>query len=184
MQTCAYDIATGKNSIQSINENDWSTPWMNLSIGFKSLNLKLEWPVPVCKSIVQRREAYTLIQPRESPKVYGNNLGATALEHKTQVKIDRTVPKIFKDFSFHHCRSGLNIWTHNCFCNDAMSSQPYPWSWVSITSCQTPMLYGLVFCWCRKRRVTTTAKLLQQAKLASLRWLGSILLTQYSRYAF
>lgn len=92
-------------------------------------------------------------------------------------QIDRTVPKIFKDFSFHYCRSGLNIWTHNCFCKDAMSSQPYPWSWVSITSCKTPMLYGLVFCWCRKRRVTTTAKLLQQAKLASLRWLGSILLT-------
>jgi hypothetical protein len=95
------------------------------------------------------------------------------------VKIDKMVPQIFKDFSFHHCRcrSGLNIWTHNCFCKDAMSSQPYPWSWVSITSCQTPMLYGLVFCWSRKRRVTTTANLLQQTKLACLWWLESVLLT-------
>lgn len=124
-------------------------------------------------------EVYTLIQPRELPKVYGNNLGATTLEHKTQVKIDKMVPQIFKDFSFHHCRcrSGLKIWTHNCFCKDAMSSQPYPWSWVSITSCQTPMLYGLVFCWSRKRRVTTTANLLQQTKLACLWRLASVLLT-------
>jgi hypothetical protein len=56
-------------------------------------------------------EVYTLIQPRELPKVYGNNLGATTLENETQVKIDKMVPQIFKDFSFHHCRcrSGLNI---------------------------------------------------------------------------
>lgn len=134
----------------------------------------------LCKSIVKRRRGslHTHTTKRVAKSIWkqlGSNNSRTQntsedWQNGTPDFLTLFFPSLQVQVRFEHLNPQL-------FCKDAMSSQPYPWSWVSITSCQTPMLYGLVFCWCRKRRVTTTANLLQQTKLACLRWLASILLT-------
>lgn len=152
---------------------------MNFAIQFKTLNLKLEWPVPMQIHCQKKKGKFTTHTTKRVAKSIWKQLGSNNSRTRNEIEDWQNgtpdfwrlfFPSLQVQVRFEHLNP--QFFLQGCHELSTLSMI------LSINhKLPTPMLYGLVFCWCRKRRVTTTANLLQQTKLACVRWLASILLT-------